>query len=69
MLTLICRYSDKDKATAKTISVEDPRLAGYSEADRREIVNQYAIGAKSEPETMIEEKCAVTTRVCSSFIR
>ncbi|KAL7513463.1 hypothetical protein ACHAXN_011936 [Cyclotella atomus] len=62
-------YSDKDKATAKTISVEDPRLAGYSEADRREIVNQYAIRAKSEPETMIEEKCAVTTRVCSSFIR
>jgi uncharacterized protein YdiU (UPF0061 family) len=62
-------YSDKNKAMARTISTDDPRLAGYSESDKREIVNQYAIRAKAEPSEMIEEKCAITTRVCRSFIR
>lgn len=62
-------YSDKNQAMAKTISTDDPRLAGYSESDKREIVNQYAIRAKAEPDSVIEEKCAVTTRVCRSFIR
>ncbi|KAL7518442.1 hypothetical protein ACHAWX_003266 [Stephanocyclus meneghinianus] len=61
-------YSDTNK-TVKTISTNDPRLAGYSEQDKREIVNQYAIRAKAEPDTVLEEKCAVTTRCCSSFIR
>lgn len=62
-------YSEKNKAMARTISTDDPRLAGYSESDKREIVNQYAIRAKAEPDSVIEEKCAVTTRVCRSFIR
>lgn len=61
-------YSDKNK-TVKTILTDDPRLAGYLEKDKQEIVNQYAIRAKAEPDTVVEEKCAVTTRCCSSFIR
>eukprot|EP00956_Cyclotella_meneghiniana_P045447 scaffold369583_cov185-Cyclotella_meneghiniana.AAC.1 len=35
---------------AKTINEDDPRLAGYSSNDKREIINQYAIRAKAEPE-------------------
>lgn len=62
-------YSDKQKAQSRTISTDDPRLAGYSEEDKKEIANQYNIRAKSEPDTVVEEKCAVTTRVCRSFIR
>ena len=62
-------YSDKKKAMAKTINEDDPRLAGYSSNDKREIINQYAIRAKAEPDSVIEEKCAMTTRVCQSFIR
>jgi uncharacterized protein YdiU (UPF0061 family) len=68
-LTLRPWYSDKNKAMARMISTEDPRLAGYSEEDKREIVNQYAIRAKAEPQEMIEEKCAITTRLCRSFLR
>ena len=68
-LTLRPWYSDKKKAMARMISTQDPRLAGYSEEDKREIVNQYAIRAKAEPQEMIEEKCAITTRVCRSFLR
>lgn len=49
--------------------MNDPRLAKYDEKQRREIISQLAVQQKSDPDMMVEEKCAITTRVASSFVR
>lgn len=61
-------YSAKGR-TVNVPSMDDPRLAQYSEKEKREIISQLAVQAKADPDTMVEEKCAVTTRVASSFVR
>eukprot|EP00581_Thalassiosira_minuscula_P010284 CAMPEP_0183709982 /NCGR_PEP_ID=MMETSP0737-20130205/5888_1 /TAXON_ID=385413 /ORGANISM="Thalassiosira miniscula, Strain CCMP1093" /LENGTH=934 /DNA_ID=CAMNT_0025938203 /DNA_START=193 /DNA_END=2997 /DNA_ORIENTATION=+ len=49
--------------------MDDPRLAQYDEEQRREILSQLAVQAKSDPDMLVEEKCAITTRVSPSFVR
>lgn len=50
-------------------TMDDPRLAQYSDKEKREIISQLAAQAKADPDTMIEERCAMTTRVAKSFVR
>ncbi|KAL3776596.1 hypothetical protein HJC23_005796 [Cyclotella cryptica] len=50
-------------------SMDDPRLAQYSDKEKREIISQLSVQAKADPDTMVEEKCAITTRVATSFVR
>jgi len=61
-------YSDGAKAQ-KLPSMDDPRLARYDDKQKREIISQLAAQSKSDPDMMVEEKCAITTRVASSFVR
>ena len=49
--------------------MDDPRLAQYSDAEKREIISQIAAQTKADPDTMVEERCAMTTRVANSFVR
>ena len=49
--------------------LDDPRLSQYSDKEKREIISQLAAQAKADPDTMVEEKCAMTTRVATSFVR
>jgi uncharacterized protein YdiU (UPF0061 family) len=49
--------------------MDDPRLAQYSDTEKREIISQLAAQAKADPDTMVEEKCAMTCRVANSFVR
>lgn len=59
-----------DSARARDLPrMDDPRLAKYGEKQRREIISQLAAQAKSDPDMMMEEKCAITTRVARSFVR
>jgi len=46
------------------IREDDPRLAKFSEAERRAMLKQ-----KRDPDMMVEEACAITTRVSPSFLR
>lgn len=48
--------------------MDDPRLAEYPEEQRRKIIQQMRT-QKADPNFMIEEKCAITCRVASSFTR
>jgi hypothetical protein len=50
-------------------SIDDPRLASYSIEQRKQIINQIRRQNKEDPNILITEPCAITTRVCSSFIR
>ena len=61
-------YSDNSK-TSKLPSMDDPRLAQYDDKQKKEILSQLAAQAKSDPDMLVEEKCAITTRVASSFVR
>jgi uncharacterized protein YdiU (UPF0061 family) len=49
--------------------MDDPRLAQYDDNQKREIISQIAAQSKADPDVMREEKCAITTRVASSFVR
>jgi len=60
-------YSDGNASTLP--SMDDPRLQKYDEKQRREIISQLAVQQKSDPDMLVEEKCAITTRVASSFVR
>jgi uncharacterized protein YdiU (UPF0061 family) len=63
-------YSDNANSRVPNIpKMDDPRLAKYSEKERKEILSQLAVQAKADPDTLVEERCAITTRVASSFIR
>jgi uncharacterized protein YdiU (UPF0061 family) len=61
-------YSSKGRKV-NVPTMDDPRLAQYSDVEKREIISQLAAQAKADPDTMIEERCAMTTRVSSSFVR
>ena len=63
-------YSERsDEEYAKRVpSEDDPRLRSYSPERRREIVEELR-RQKRDPDIMIEEPCAITTRVAPSFMR
>jgi uncharacterized protein YdiU (UPF0061 family) len=50
-------------------TIDDPRLAKFDITRRREIINQLRASTRSDPDMMIEEQCAITTRVSPSFVR
>ena len=50
-------------------SLDDPRLAQYSDAQKRQILSQLRVQARDNPDIMIEEPCAITCRVSPSFVR
>ena len=55
---------------AGMLTEDDPRLAKFPPATRRQIVRQMNGQAKKrDPDVMIEESCAITTRVAPSFTR
>lgn len=63
-------YSDGAKKGGNDLpKMDDPRLAQYSIEKRREIIAQLAAQRKSDPDTLVEERCAITTRVAPSFVR
>lgn len=61
-------YSDNNKSR-EIPTMDDPRLARYDKKQRKEIISQLAVQAKSDPDMMVQEKCAITTRVARSFVR
>mmetsp|Transcript_32756 Transcript_32756/g.79293 ORF Transcript_32756/g.79293 Transcript_32756/m.79293 type:complete len:870 (-) Transcript_32756:471-3080(-) len=61
-------YSDNSKSR-ELPGMDDPRLARYDERQKREILSQLAAQSKSDPDMMVEERCAITTRVAPSFVR
>ena len=61
-------YSSKGRKLAIP-TLNDPRLAQYTDAEKREIISQIAAQTKADPDTMVEERCAMTTRVARSFVR
>ena len=50
-------------------SMDDPRLAQYSDAQKKQILSQLRVQARDNPDIMIEEPCAITCRVSPSFVR
>lgn len=60
-------YSDKNKKTLPEL--DDPRLAKYSMKERKQIISQLNAQTKNDPDIMIEEPCAITTRCAQSFVR
>ncbi|KAL7546062.1 hypothetical protein ACHAWF_009545 [Thalassiosira exigua] len=61
-------YSDGAR-TRDLPGMDDPRLAQYDEKRRRAIISQLAAQAKSDPDVLVEERCAITARVAPSFVR
>lgn len=61
-------YSEGVK-TRNLPGMDDPRLSKYDDKQKKEIIGQLAAQAKSDPDMLVEEKCAITTRVASSFCR
>ena len=57
-----------DDAVLQLPTMDDPRLADYSEEDRKQILRQLRT-QKADPNVMIREPCAITCRVASSFMR
>ncbi|CAB9519967.1 UPF0061 protein YdiU [Seminavis robusta] len=55
-------------ATMQVPTMDDPRLATYSDEQKREIIQRLR-NQKSDPNKMITEPCAITCRVASSFTR
>lgn len=60
-------YSGRNDA--ENIDENDPRLAKFPPEQRRELVAQLKAMGGKDPDIMIEEKCAITTRVSPSFLR
>ena len=52
-------------ALRQQISIDDPRIAHYPLAQRKEIVKEV----NGQPNAMIEEHTAIACRVAPSFIR
>jgi len=50
-------------------NLDDPSLARFDMARRPEIINQLKASTRSDPELMVEERCAITTRVSHIFVR
>jgi len=53
---------------APQISLDDPRLARFDDETKRRIVRQASRRVR-DPDAMIRETCAITTRVAPSFLR
>ena len=53
---------------APEISLDDPRLARFDDETKRRIIRQAAKRVR-DPDAMIRETCAITTRVAPSFLR
>ena len=58
-------YSSRGK---QEITEDDPRLAQFPAEMRRALIKQLQSGTK-DPDTMIEEPCAITCRAAPSFLR
>mmetsp|Transcript_65132 Transcript_65132/g.96274 ORF Transcript_65132/g.96274 Transcript_65132/m.96274 type:complete len:809 (-) Transcript_65132:444-2870(-) len=61
-------YSDRNKR-GPLPTLDDPRLASYSLEQRKQIISQLSVQQKNDPDVMISEPCAITTRVSPSFVR
>jgi serine/tyrosine/threonine adenylyltransferase len=57
-----------DDAVVQVPSMDDKRLAQYSDEQKLEIIQRLR-NQKSDPNRMITEPCAITCRVASSFTR
>jgi len=57
-----------DQAKLQIPNMDDPRLAKYSETEKRQILSRLR-NEKADPNRMITEKCAITCRVSPSFVR
>lgn len=65
---LINRPWYSDDATLQLPKMDDPRLADYTEAQKRQLLKQLR-NEKADPNTMVREKAAITCRVATSFMR
>lgn len=54
---------------AQNIDENDPRLAQFPPEQRRMLIAQLKSMGGRDPDVMIQEKCAITTRVSPSFLR
>lgn len=57
-----------DDAVLQLPTLDDPRLAKFSEEEKQKALAQLRT-SKSDPNVMIQEPCAITCRVASSFTR
>lgn len=60
-------YSDNSKSNIPFLG--DPRLAEYSDEDKKKIIRQVRQHQKSDPNILVKEKAAITCRVAPSFVR
>lgn len=60
-------YSERG-ADGQDISEDDPRLAQFPAFMRKQLLKQLQQGSQ-EPDVMVSEMCAITTRVSPSFLR
>lgn len=61
-------FSSASSSSSSIPSLDDPRLARYPLEQRQQILRQLR-QQKSDPDRMIQEPCAITTRVSRSFLR
>jgi len=60
-------YSGDNKRTLP--SMDDPRLARFSDEQKRQLLSQLAVQSRGDPDVMIMEPNAITCRVAPSFVR
>jgi uncharacterized protein YdiU (UPF0061 family) len=58
-----------DDAVLKIPDEDDVRLAQYSPEQRKVLIQQMRTTQKADPNIMIQEPCAITCRVATSFVR
>jgi uncharacterized protein YdiU (UPF0061 family) len=61
-------WYSSNNASPPLPGLDDPRLASYNEEQKREILRRLAM-TKHDPDRLVQEKCAITTRVAPSFVR
>jgi len=61
-------YNPENNPEVQQISMDDPRLARFPEEVRKQIIRQAATQMR-DPDMMVVETCAITTRVAPSFTR
>jgi uncharacterized protein YdiU (UPF0061 family) len=62
-------YSSSKRGNDSIPDANDPRLARYDLSRRREIISQLMASTRSDPDVLVEERCAITTRASPSFVR
>jgi len=74
-LSLIVSDTDKvnrpwysEGAQLQIPTMDDPRLASYPKDERKELIKRFRT-QKADPNIMIQEPCAITCRVATSFVR